>query len=69
MDRNDNRSKLQAKLERTRWKPFSFVSVTGCAIRNHPNAEFASAAMMTTAIIAKMLYDALPRSTRGDSVG
>lgn len=52
----NNRSKLQTKLETTRWQPFCFVTPTGAIVSNPQNAAFSSSAMMATAIIAKMMY-------------
>lgn len=64
---NDNRSKLQAKLERTRWQPFGYVSGNGTVFTDPPNSAFEQAAMMTTAIIAKMMFNAAKGGRRLNS--
>lgn len=53
---DNNRSKLQTKLETTRWQPFCFVTSTGAIVSNPPTQSFSDASMMATAIIAKMMY-------------
>lgn len=59
---NDHRTKLQSKLERTRWVPFSFVTPIGAVVSNPPaEGHYKAAADIATMAIIKMLFECRPR--------
>lgn len=52
----DKRSRLQLRLDRIRWQPFCYITPGNVILKNPLMWQYRQAALVTTAIIARMMY-------------
>lgn len=55
---DDKRTRLQLRLDRTQWQPFCFITGGSMILKDPEPAIFRDAALVTTALIARMMHKA-----------